>query len=409
MSTPEPNTADAGSAPEPRRVPLAILDLTPIPEGATAAQALRNSVDLAQQAERAGYSRYWLAEHHLNPGVAGSAPHTLLGVLAASTETIRLGTAATILGNYEPLQVAEAFGTLAALYPGRADLGLGRLPILAKTQIDQLTAQAAAQQAGAGEQGAGEREEPPQNRLVDGLLIPPRRQIRIDLERFALQGALLGRREGDTDDFETQTDAILAFIAGGYVATTPSGAQLPITVQPAEGSDVQVWVHGSTAGPSARLAGKRGLRYGANYHVAPHGVLDSVGEYRAHFQPSAELSQPYVTVSVDVVVAATDEAAQRLAAGYADWVLSIRQGEGAIYYPNPENARPLAALSARELDSVQDRLDTRFVGSPATVVAKLETLQRVTGADELLVTTITHDHAARVDSYRLLAEAWLSA
>uniref|UniRef100_UPI0013598DEE LLM class flavin-dependent oxidoreductase n=1 Tax=Agromyces humi TaxID=1766800 RepID=UPI0013598DEE len=191
---------------------------------------------------------------------------------------------------------------------------------------------------------------------------------------------------------------------GGYV-----GDGIPVTVQPAEGSGVQVWIHGSTAGESARIAGRLGLRYGANYHVAPSGVIESLAEYRAHFQPSAELERPHTIVSVDVVVAETDAAARRLAAGYAEWVLSIREGQGAVPYPSPEHALPDAELGAIELAAVQDRLDTRFVGSPETVVGLLETLQRVTGADELLVTTITHDHEARVASYRLLAEAWSRA
>ena len=138
-------------------------------------------------------------------------------------------------------------------------------------------------------------------------------------------------------------------------------------------------------------------------------MLESLAEYRAHFQPSAELDRPHTIVSVDVVVAETDVEAHRLAAGYAEWVLSIREGQGAVPYPTPDHAVPESGLSAIALAAVQDRLDTRFVGSPETVVGLLETLQRVTGADELLVTTITHDHDARVASYRLLAEAWSRA
>jgi len=391
------------------RVPLSVLDLVPIADGATAGEALRNSIDLAQRAEGFGYARYWLAEHHLNPGVAGSAPHTLLGIIAGATERIRVGTAATILGNYEPLQVAEAFGTVASLWPDRVDLGLGRSgfppPATAgEAEVAASAASAAPAASPARPARPAEASESLANRVVDGLVVPPARPFHFDRARFALQGRLLGREPGDAAHFADTVDDLLAFFVGGYV-----GDGIPVTVQPAEGSGVQVWVHGSTAGESARIAGRLGLRYGANYHVAPSGVIESLAEYRAHFQPSAELERPHTIVSVDVVVAETDAEARRLAAGYAEWVLSIREGQGAVPYPRPEDAVPDAELGSIELAAVQDRLDTRFVGSPETVVGLLETLQRVTGADELLVTTITHDHDARVASYRLLAEAWSRA
>lgn len=391
--------------PGARRVPLAVLDLVPISAGSTAGEALRNSIDLARRAEELGYTRYWLAEHHLNPGVAGSAPHTFLGILAASTERIRVGTAATIIGNYEPLQVAEAFGTVAALYPDRVDLGLGRSgfppPPAAGEAADGTTATPDAPTSSESATGRAADDAAPANAIVDGLVVPPARPFAFDRARFALQGRLLGREPGDAVRFADTVDDLRAFLAGGYV-----GDGIPVTVQPAEGSDVQLWVHGSSAGESARLAGRLGLRFGANYHVAPSGVLDALAEYRAHFRPSDELDRPYTIVSVDVVVAETDAAAERLAAGYAEWVLSIREGQGAVHYPRPEDAIPDGELGRDERAAVQDRLDTRFVGSTATVVGLLETLQRVTGADELLVTTITHDHDARVASYRLLAEAW---
>ena len=388
----------AESADAAVRVPLAVLDLVPISAGSTAGEALRNSIDLAQHAEEFGYARYWLAEHHLNPGVAGSAPHTLLGIIAAATERIRVGTAATILGNYEPLQVAEALGTVASLWPDRVDLGLGRSGFPPPAATGEASAPPATPAAPAAASDAMT------NRLVDGLVVPPSRPFALDRARFALQGRLLGREPGDAERFADSVDELLAFFGGGYV-----GDGIPVTVQPAEGSGVRVWIHGSTAGESARIAGRLGLRYGANYHVAPSGVLESLAEYRAHFQRSEELERPHTIVSVDVVVAATDAEAERLAAGYAEWVLSIREGQGAVPYPSPDQALPDSELGAIELAAVQDRLDTRFVGSPETVVSLLETLQRVTGADELLITTITHDHKARVASYRLLAEAWSRA
>ncbi|SFR69462.1 luciferase family oxidoreductase, group 1 [Agromyces sp. CF514] len=400
-----------------RRVPLAVLDLVPIAEGSNAGEALHRSIDLARRAEAFGYARYWLAEHHLNPGVAGAAPHTFLGILAASTERIRVGTAATILGNYEPLQVAEAFGTVAALWPGRVDLGLGRsgLPP-AKAGAPDAAAPAVPAAVPAAPplpavpdapEAVTEPALPAPNEVVDGLVVPPQRPFRFDSARFALQARLLGRTVGDAARFADDVDALRDFFAGPvrYADDTrPDG--VIVQAQPATGNPVELWVHGSSAGESARLAGRLGLRFGANYHVAPSGVLAAVAEYRAHFRPSAELERPHTIVSVDVVVAETDAEAQRLAAGYAEWVLSIREGQGAVPYPSPERATPDAELSSIELEAVQDRLDTRFVGSPASVVAQLETLQRATGADELLVTTITHDHEARVASYRLLAEAW---
>ncbi|WP_235507804.1 LLM class flavin-dependent oxidoreductase [Agromyces sp. Root1464] len=387
----------AGRRPRARRVPLAVLDLVPIADGDTAGGALRNSIDLARRAEAFGYARYWLAEHHLNPGVAGSAPHTLLGIIAGATERIRVGTAATILGNYEPLQVAEAFGTVASLWPDRVDLGLGRSGFPTPASAGAAASAPAAEPAVAASGALV-------NRIIDGLVVPPVRPFHADRARFALQGRLLGREPGDATRFADTVDDLLAFFAGDY-----EGDGIAVTVQPAEGSGVQVWIHGSTAGESARIAGRLGLPYGANYHVAPSGVIESLAEYRAHFQPSAGLDRPHTIVSVDVVVAETDAEAHRIAAGYAEWVLSIREGQGAVPYPRPEEALPDSALASIELTAVQDRLDTRFVGSPETVVGLLETLQRVTGADELLVTTITHDHDARVASYRLLADAWSGA
>ncbi|GAA4672174.1 LLM class flavin-dependent oxidoreductase [Frondihabitans cladoniiphilus] len=378
----------------PGRVPLIVLDLVPISTGSDSRQALHNTIDLAQRAEAAGYARYWLAEHHLNPGIAGSSPHTVLAALGAATRTIRLGTAATILGNYEPIQVAEAFGTLAGLFGPRFDLGLGR------SGAPKPGAQDAPPTAAA-------EPEHPANRTVDGLVVPPPASRRwFDRERFLVQFALLGRTLGDAEGFASQVEDILAFFDGTY--RDPHGNTL--AVHPAEGvgvedSGVDVWIHGSTAGESARVAGRLGLPYGANYHVSPSNVLESVAEYRARFVPG-RIAEPHLIVSVDVVVGETDEQAEELALGYAEWVASIRVGSGAIAYPSPDEVRA-DPLDPELLPAVQDRLDTRFVGSPSTVVQRLETLQRVTGADELLVTTVTHDHEARVRSYELLAEAWL--
>ncbi|MDR7161081.1 LLM class flavin-dependent oxidoreductase [Arthrobacter sp. BE255] len=289
--------------PKPPVVPLSVLDLSPIPAGKTAADALRNSIELAVSAEALGYKRFWLAEHHLSPGVAGAAPHVLSALVAAATSTIRVGTAATILGNYRPVQVAENVGTVAALYPGRIDLGFGRSGVpkpedpaaaggpsaasgsaeLAAAAQSATAGSTTAQSApGGSATGAG-------NRNLDGLVIPPPRPLfgKAFPERFRLQAELLGRVPGDADNFESDVQDVIAFFSGQYRG--PEGES--VAVRPAQGHSPQFWIHGSSAGPSARLAGKLGLPYGANYHVAPSAVLESVAEYRAHFEPSESLGQ----------------------------------------------------------------------------------------------------------------------
>jgi alkanesulfonate monooxygenase SsuD/methylene tetrahydromethanopterin reductase-like flavin-dependent oxidoreductase (luciferase family) len=363
--------------------------LSPVSAGQTPGEALRSTLALASVAEASGYSRYWLAEHHLNTGVAGSAPHILAGLVASATKTIRVGTAATLLGNYRPLQIAESIGTLAAVFPDRLDLGFGRSgpPKSPSEPAPGVVAPA----------------DDTAERVVDGLLIPAPRPIfgAVLPRKFRLQGELLGRFPGDTDNFENDIQDIIGFFTGEY--RTKHGEE--VTATPALGQSPQFWIHGSTAGPSARLAGKLGLPFGANYHVAPAGVLDSIAEYRAHFEPSATLREPHVIVSADVLVAPEERQAQRLARGYAQWVHGIRSGQGAIPYPSPEDALELK-LDAEAGELVKDRLDTRFVGDPHQVSAKLRTLQHATGAQELLITTIAHHPADRENSYQLLAEAW---
>jgi luciferase family oxidoreductase group 1 len=194
---------------------------------------------------------------------------------------------------------------------------------------------------------------------------------------------------------------ILAFLAGTY----RSSSGLPAEAVPAAGADAQVWILGSSAGQSARVAGALGLPFAANYHVSPATVLEAADAYRAAFRPSAVLSRPHVLVSADVVVAPTDAEARELAAGYGLWVRSIRTGAGAMRFPSPAAA---AAFEWTDADRalVEDRVSTQFAGSPATVAKHLRVLQDATAADELLVTTITHEHADRVRSFELLAGEW---
>lgn len=202
-------------------------------------------------------------------------------------------------------------------------------------------------------------------------------------------------------DYGEQVDDILALLRGDY----RSSDGLEAHAVPGEGADLQVWILGSSGGESAEVAGRNGLRFAANYHVSPATVLEAAEGYRAAFQPSDHLDKPFVSVSADVVVAEDDETARELATGYGPWVRSIRTAEGAIPFPTPEQARA-RAWTEQDRALVADRVDTQFVGSPGRVADQLEQLQEATGADELIITTITHDHADRVRSYRLLAEEW---
>jgi alkanesulfonate monooxygenase SsuD/methylene tetrahydromethanopterin reductase-like flavin-dependent oxidoreductase (luciferase family) len=372
--------------------PLAILDLVPISDGSTAATAMRNSLDLACQAERSGYRRFWFAEHHLNPGVAGTSPAVMIALTAAATSSIRLGSGAVQMGHRTALATVEEFGLIDALYPGRLDLGLGR------------SGGRPPGAAGASASAAGPPvPAPPVPAPANGLLIPPRFSYERLLKspRLALNKRLLMLPGAGPQNYTEQVEDVLALLGG----TFRSEEGVEAHVVPGEGSGVQVWILGSSGGESAQIAGERGLRFAANYHVSPATVLEAVDGYRAAFRPSAELSRPYVSVSADVVVAADEATARELASGYGLWVRSIRTGEGAIPFPAPAQAR---AHSWTDEDRVlvADRTDTQLVGSPVQVADRLEQLRDATGADELIVTTITHAHADRVRSYQLLAEEW---
>ena len=219
--------------------------------------------------------------------------------------------------------------------------------------------------------------------------------------RFALQLALIQQPSAETPPYDEQIDDVLALLAGTY--RSAQGAEAHVV--PGEGAAIDVWVLGSSGGESAEVAGARGLPFAANYHVSPSSVLEAVEAYRASFRPSRRLDRPYVVVSADVVVGDTDDAARELATGYGLWVHSIRTAAGAIPFPTPEEARR-HRWSDDDRALVQDRIDTQFVGDPATVAGQLDVLAAETGADELLITTITHDHADRVRSYELLAAEW---
>ena len=369
--------------------PLSVLDLSPVSEGSTARAALRNTVDLAQHAELWGYKRYWVAEHHF-VGVASSSPAVLVGILAAATSTLRVGAAAVQLGHTTAAAVVEAFGTVDALYPGRVDLGLGR--------SGQRRAQAL--------QAVGERRHQSSlprrpTEIRDGVVIPaPFDPSELLLSpRLTASMSVLQQPGARSPEFEDQVDDILALLEGTYC--TEDGIDLHAS--PGEGADVELWVFGSSAGPSAELAGRLGLPFGANYHVSPATTIDAVEAYRAAFRPSRVLREPYVVVSADAVVAEDDAAARELASTFGHWTHSIRSGHGAIPYPDPRRTPPLGET---ERAAVEDRLITQFVGAPATVADRLDSLRKVTAADELVVTSVTHDHADRLRSYELLAREW---
>ncbi len=425
------------------RVPLAVLDLVPISSGSTAAQALRNSIDLAQAAERLGYARYWFAEHHLNPGVAGTSPAVVLALTAAATSTIRIGSGAVQMGHRTALSTVEEFGLIDALHPGRLDLGLGRSSGRPKTGappdgpgvspdgpgvspdgrgappegrvappdgpgVSPEGRGASPEGRGASPDGpdaAGAPDAPPagNRRAPNGLLIPPK-YAPADLlgsPRFALQKTLLQLPGAQSQDYTEQVNDVLALLRGTYRSADGVEAH----AVPGEGAEVQVWILGSSGGESAQVAGASGLRFAANYHVSPATVLEAADGYRAAFRPSADLDRPYVAVSADVVVAADEARARELAAGYGAWVRSIRSGEGAIPFPAPAEARAFRWSDA-DRAMVADRVDTQFAGSAKQVADQLEQLQEATAADELIITTITHDHADRVRSCQLLAEEW---
>jgi luciferase family oxidoreductase group 1 len=245
---------------------------------------------------------------------------------------------------------------------------------------------------------------PSSGRVTDnGLLIPPTFSYErlLSSPRFGLYKELLQQTNAESQDYTEQITLIQELLNGTY----ESGQGIEAHVVPGEGGDLQLWILGSGGGESAQVAGSKGLRFAANYHVSPGTVLDAVEGYRAAFQPSEELAEPYVSVSADVVVADDDATARELAAGYGQWVRSIRTAEGAIQFPTPEEAARYV-WSDEDRTLVADRIDTQFVGSAKTVADKLEILQEATGADELIITTITHDHQDRVRSYQLLADEW---
>ncbi|PPJ30777.1 LLM class flavin-dependent oxidoreductase [Nocardia nova] len=367
-------------------VPLSILDLSPVSAGSTPRQALRNTIDLARHAESWGYRRFWVAEHHF-VSVASSAPTTLIALIAAATDTIRVGSAAVQAGHHTSAAVVEAFGTIDALYPGRLDLGLGR----SAHRISEVRS--------AGVKPAPVPDRP--TRVRDGVVIPPPFSPGrlLDTSRLAASFEALQLPGTQPLDYGRQVREVRDLLSGNY----RSSEGVALHAVPGEGAEVQLWLFGSSGGESAQLAGRLGLPFAANYHVSPGTIVETVEAYRAAFRPSAVLDRPYLVVSADVVVADDDATATHLASTYGHWVYSIRSGAGAAEYLDPETAPPLTEQQQR---LVHDRVITQFVGAPNVVAERLSALQQLTGADELVVTSVTYRHEDRLRSHELLASEW---
>ncbi len=320
---------------------LSVLDLAPVPQGSTPADALHNALSLARHVERLGYQRYWLAEHHNMVGIASAATAVTVGYVAAGTSSIRVGAGGIMLPNHAPLVVAEQFGTLATLYPDRIDLGLGRAP---------------------GSDGITQR--------------------------------ALRRDPAAADTFPEDVAELQALLGpvqpGQRVQAVPGG-----------GTNVPLWILGSSL-YGAQVAAHFGLPYAFASHFAPAALEQALQVYRARFRPSAQLSQPHAMVSVNVVAADTDAEARRLFTSTQQAFTNMIRGTRGRLPPPIDDIE--VYWSAQERALVSDMLACSFVGSAETVRHGLAGLLDRTGADELLVAAAIHDHAARLHSYDILAQ-----
>jgi luciferase family oxidoreductase group 1 len=321
-------------------IPFSVLDLAPVTEGSDTTQAFRNTLDLARLAEQHGYQRYWLAEHHNMPGIASAATAVLIGYVAGGTSTIRVGAGGIMLPNHAPLQVAEQFGTLASLYPGRIDLGLGRAP-----GTDQPTAKA------------------------------------------------LRRYFDSADAFPHDVLELL-----GYFEPAVPGQ--PVRAVPGAGIDVPVWLLGSSLF-SATLSARLGLPFAFASHFAPDAMDEALALYRRDFRPSARLSQPYAMLGINVVAADSDAEARRLFTTQQQSFINLRRGRPGLI-PAPIDDIE-AYWTPPEKLMVERALACAVVGDPATVEAGLQAFIARHRPDELLVTANVFDHAARRHSFELAA------
>jgi luciferase family oxidoreductase group 1 len=321
---------------------LSVLDLSPIVEGSNASQSLANSLDLARHAEQLGYKRYWLAEHHNMPGIASAATAVVIAHVAGGTKTIRVGAGGIMLPNHAPLVIAEQFGTLAALHPGRIDLGLGRAP-----GTDMGTARA----------------------------------LRRNLEA--------------SDNFPQDVVELM-----GYFQPAEAGQR--IQAVPGEGQKVPVWILGSSL-YGAQLAAMLGLPYAFASHFAPAELDHALDIYRSRFQPSEQLDKPYVMLGLNVFAAPTDAEAKLLFTSLQQAFVNLRTGRPGRLPPPVEGYDQTLEPMAKTM--LGQALSCAVVGSPETVRQGIDAFVRRTGADELMVTAQIFDHAARVRSFEILAEA----
>ncbi|KAA2211526.1 LLM class flavin-dependent oxidoreductase [Teichococcus oryzae] len=318
---------------------FSVLDLAPVPQGSEPAQAFRNSLDLAQHAERWGYHRFWLAEHHNMPGIASAATAVVIGHVAAGTSRIRVGSGGIMLPNHAPLVIAEQFGTLNALFPGRIDLGLGRAP-----GTDMRTARALRR-----------------NMQNDGDSFP---QDVVELQRW-------------------------------FAEVEPGQ---PVQAVPGGGMDIPIWLLGSSLF-SAQLAAALGLPFAFASHFAPQMLMQALEVYREGFRPSATLERPYAMAGFNLFAAGTDAEAQRLFTSVQQQFLSLRRGSPGKLPPPAEDVEALRQEA--RLAGVDHSLSCSAVGSPETVRQQLQGFLEQTGVDEVMLTAQIHDHQARLRSFEI--------
>lgn len=322
-------------------IPLSILDLSPIAEGSNAAQSFRNTLDLAQHGERWGYNRFWLAEHHGMPGIASAATAILIGHVAAGTSRIRVGAGGIMLPNHSPLVIAEQFGTLESLFPGRIDLGLGRAP-----GSDQTTARALRRNLGS-----------------------------------------------DPDEFPQDVVELMDYFSPEQ--------KRPVRAVPGEGLDVPIWILGSSLF-GAQLAASLGLPYAFASHFAPAQMMQAIALYRGLFRPSPQLEKPYVMLGFNVFAADTDEEAKFRATSMQQAFVNLRSGRPSRLPPPVDGY--LDRIGPQERALLDQVLSCSAIGSPQTVSRELTAFIDRTGADELMITSQIFDHAARLRSYEITAD-----
>jgi luciferase family oxidoreductase group 1 len=323
-------------------IPFSVLDLSPIAEGSDAARALRNTLELAQHAERWGYRRYWLAEHHNMPGIASAATAVVIGHVAGGTAAIRVGAGGIMLPNHAPLVIAEQFGTLASLYPGRIDLGIGRAP-----GTDQLTA-----------------------------------------------SALRRTLSGNVDEFPRDVVELLSYLR-------PAEPGQRVRAVPGAGTEVPVWILGSSL-YGAQLVALLGLPYAFASHFAPGEMTQAVELYRSHFRPSEQQAAPHVMLGLNVFAAETDDEARRLFTSVQQSFVNSRSGRPGMLPPPIDDLEERLPPPQRAM--LDHALSCSVVGSPETVRRGLAAFIAETGADEIMVTAQIFDHAARLRSFEITAE-----